>query len=163
MNTENIYPLTIFHDGDCPICRFEVANLQHHNQANTLQFIDITSPGFNPAHYGMTHEDFSAQIQAQCADGTFVSGVKVFQLAYRAVGLGWVVAPTHWKALAYPTHLLYRLFARNRNGIGRHFGWFFEYLTARITEKNIRQCRTESCSINPTAPAASAKAKYPKH
>ena len=154
MKPETVYPLTIFHDGNCPICRFEVANLQLRNQEEKLRFIDITSPDFDPAHYNMAREAFFTQIQAQRADGNFVSGIEVFQLAYRAAGLGWIVAPTHWKGLAPAANVLYRLFARNRNGIGRYFGWIFEYFAARLTEKRINQCNAGSCAIDSAVPAA---------
>jgi predicted DCC family thiol-disulfide oxidoreductase YuxK len=47
-------------------------------------------------------------------DGTLVTGMEVFRGAYRAVGLGWVLAPTGWTLFRPFFDLLYRSFARHR-------------------------------------------------
>ena len=41
------YPLTLFHDGNCPVCRVDVANLKAHNHEGKLRFIDIAQPDFD--------------------------------------------------------------------------------------------------------------------
>lgn len=149
---ENHYPMTIFHDGNCPICRFDTDNLKARNQEGKLRFIDITSPEFDPTAYGMSQADFLAQIHAQCADGRFVKGMEVFRLAYRAVGLGWAVAPASWGPLRHPANALYRLFARNRGKISKYFGWIFENLAAHQAKKRATHCNNENCTLPPREP-----------
>ena len=66
-------------------------------------------------------------------DGRLIQRVFVFREAYRAVGLGWVLAPTAWPGLHWLADLGYEWFARNRMAIGKLFG---------------RPCDSETC-INP--------------
>lgn len=56
------------------------------------------------------------------AGGQVHVGMAVFRLAYRAVGLGWLVAPTGWPLLRPLFDRLYGCFARHRIGLGRRFG-----------------------------------------
>lgn len=147
---ESHYPLSIFYDGSCPICRFDIHNLKARNQEEKLQFIDIASPAFDPTPYGMTQADFMAEIHARRTDGQFVKGMEVFRLAYRAVGLGWAVAPASWDPLRQPADALYRLFARHRQKIGKHLGWIFENLAAHQARKRATQCHKENCTLPPS-------------
>lgn len=55
-----------------------------------------------------------AEMHAFTGDGRVVRGMEVFRLAYRAVGWGWVWAPTGWPILRPIFDALYRVFARNR-------------------------------------------------
>ncbi len=55
-------------------------------------------------------------------DGRIVRKVEAFRQAYRAVGLGWLLAPTGWPVLRWVFDGLYALFARYRVSVGRIFG-----------------------------------------
>ncbi len=143
------YPMTLFHDGNCPICRFDIGNLQAHNQNGQLGFLDIADPAFDPSRYGMTLRDFQQEIHARCADGRMVRGMEVFRLAYPAVGLAWVVAPASWGLLRRPADALYRLFARHRLGMGRHLGWLFDYLGAKQAARRGLACKGGVCPSRP--------------
>jgi DCC1-like thiol-disulfide oxidoreductase len=55
-------------------------------------------------------------------DGRQTRGVETFRQAYRAVGLGWALAPTGWPVLRPVCDALYALFARHRVRLGRAFG-----------------------------------------
>jgi predicted DCC family thiol-disulfide oxidoreductase YuxK len=48
------------------------------------------------------------------ADGSVVEGLEVFRRAYRAVGLGWLLAPTGWIGLRRIADWAYGVFARYR-------------------------------------------------
>lgn len=144
----NDYPLTIFHDGSYPICRFDIANLQARNQNGHLRFIDIAAPGFDAAAYGRSQTAFSAEIHARRPDGSFVFGMEVFRLAYRAVGLGGLIAPADWRLLRKPADALYRLFARHRPGVSRRVGRIFETMTAWQASRRARRCKAGLCALN---------------
>ncbi len=145
------YPLVLFHDGNCPVCRFDIANLEARNHEGRLQFIDIAAPDFRPEDYGKTLAELHAEIHARRPDGSFVTGMEVFRLAYRAVGLGWVVAPANFGPLKRPADLMYRVFARHRPRISRHFGFLFEALRAWQASRRAQQCRGAQCSIRSDA------------
>lgn len=107
------YPLTLFHDGHCPVCRTEMHMLVGRDRARRPRFEDVHGDGFTPSA-GTTPADLLTAIHARSADGRIVVGVETIRLAYRAVGLGWLVAPTAWPLLRGPSERAYRWFARHR-------------------------------------------------
>jgi len=115
----NQWRFKILYDGDCPLCRREARFLQKRNLAGWLAFEDIAAPGFDPAVYHATRDQLMGVIHG------------VFPEAYRAVGLGWVLAPTGWPGLRWLADRAYDWFARHRMGIGQWFG---------------RQCDSGTCA-----------------
>jgi predicted DCC family thiol-disulfide oxidoreductase YuxK len=118
----NEWRFKLLYDGECPFCVREVRWLQRRNRHGRLAFEDITSPDFDPARYDATREELMGVIHGVFPDGRVVCKLEVFRQAYRAVGLGWLIAPTDWLVLRWIFDRLYLLFARNRVSIGRVFG-----------------------------------------
>lgn len=141
------YPLTILHDGNCPICQLDMNNLKSRNDAGRLRFVDVSTPGFDPAAWGCTAAQLAAEIHARRADGKLVTGVEVFRLAYRGVGLGWVTAATGWPGVKPLADLGYRLFARHRPRLSRALRPFLETLLARQASRRSRACRDGICRL----------------
>ena len=112
----------VLYDGHCPYCRLEVRWLQHWNKNGNLVFDDISAESFNPGSYGVTLDDLMSSIHGVFSDGRLVHGVEVFRQAYRAVGIGWILAPTGWPLLRPVFDFLYVVFARYRVSFGRLFG-----------------------------------------
>ena len=112
----------LLYDGECPMCRREVAWLQGRNQEGALIFEDITAPGFDPARYGKTRNELMGVIHGVFPDGRIVTKVEAFREAYRLVGLGWLLAPTAWPGLRHVSDWAYERFANNRIAIGKIFG-----------------------------------------
>jgi predicted DCC family thiol-disulfide oxidoreductase YuxK len=125
----NVYPLEFLYDGNCAICRFDVANFRRRDAKAHLRFIDITSPEFDPAPYDRSLEELLARMTARRADGVIVEGPEVFRLAFAAIGLGWLVAPTRLPGLNALTEFAYRVFARHRVWLSRRLGGIFRRLT----------------------------------
>ena len=125
----------LLYDGQCPLCRREVQWLQRHNPHGSLAFEDITAPGFDPSRYGVTHEEVIGVMHGVFPDGRLVRKVEAFRQAYRAVGLGWLLAPTGWPGLNLLSDWGYRLFARHRISIGRFLGR--------------DSCKTGVCAVTP--------------
>jgi predicted DCC family thiol-disulfide oxidoreductase YuxK len=113
---------TLLFDGQCPLCRKEVAWLSRFNRRGRLGFEDISTAAFDPARYGLTRERVVAVIHAVLPDGRVVSRMEAFRHAYRTVGLGWLLAPTGWWLLRPLFDWLYERFAANRLRLGRLFG-----------------------------------------
>ena len=114
-----VYPLTLYYDGACPMCRAEMHNLMLRNQRNLLAFVDISVPGFSGQPPGATQQDLMALIHARQADGTLVKSVDVFRLAYSAAGLPWVSALVRLPVIGPLADRLYPWVARFRNHIPR--------------------------------------------
>ncbi len=53
-------------------------------------------------------------LHVRTPDGRVVCAMEAVRAAYRAVGLGWLVAPTGWPGLRPVFDRLYAAFARNR-------------------------------------------------
>ncbi len=125
----------LLYDGGCPLCRREARFLQRRNRHGRLVFEDIAAPEFDPTIYGVSREQLMGVIHGVFPDGRMVTRLEVFRQAYRAVGLGWLLAPTAWPGLRWLGDLGYNWFARHRVGIGRIFG---------------RNCAAQAC-VNPVA------------
>jgi len=118
----NEWRFKLLYDGECPLCRREVRWLKRLNRGGHLAFDDISAPGFDPAPYRRSHEELLGIIHGVFPDGRIVREVAVFREAYKAVGLGWVLAPTGWPFLRWIFDRLYITFARYRIPVGRLFG-----------------------------------------
>ena len=112
----------MLHDGDCPFCRAEVRLLAKLNRQGRLRLIDIARPEFDPGAYGLSKEALMGEIHGVLPDGQIVVGMEVFRQAYKAVGLGWLLAPTGWPLLRVVFDGLYVLFARYRVRLGNLVG-----------------------------------------
>jgi predicted DCC family thiol-disulfide oxidoreductase YuxK len=127
--TNPVYPLEFLYDGHCAICRFDVANFRRRDAHQRLRFIDVTAPDFDASVYGRTQAELLARMTARRADGVIVEGPEVFRLAFAAIDLGWLVAPTRLPVFSWITERAYTLFARHRVSLSRRFGGIFRRLT----------------------------------
>jgi len=114
--TDTTYPLTLFFDSACPMCRTEMQSLAARDAAGRLRFDDVHAAGFAPPP-GTSVAAMLEAIHARTADGRIVVGVAALRLAYAAVGLGWLAAPTAWPLLRGPAERAYRWIARHRNAM----------------------------------------------
>ena len=105
---------TLLYDGLCPLCSKEVTWLYSRNKQEKLGFQDINEAGFDPAIYGKTHAELMAEIHGVYPDGRIIKGMGVFRETYKAVGLGWLMAPTSWPVLKTLFDFIYKLFAKYR-------------------------------------------------
>ena len=106
--------VTVFFDGECPLCRREIALLRKLDRRNRIGFVDITSEEFDASELGISHAALMAEIHGRSADGSSIKGVEVFRQLYAAVGFSRIVWLTRLPGVAQVLNLGYRLFARNR-------------------------------------------------
>jgi predicted DCC family thiol-disulfide oxidoreductase YuxK len=109
----------LLYDGDCPICRREVAWLKRRDNADNLVCEDISALGFDPFRYGLTREEVNRELHGVQSDGTVLRGMEAVRQAYQSVGLGLLVAPTRLPGMRFLTDQMYRWFARNRLALGK--------------------------------------------
>ena len=118
MTADADFVFEVFFDGDCPLCRREIAFLQRlDRRRNAIRFTDIAARGFDPAEHGLgslRRADLMARIHGRAADGQVVEGVEVFRRLYAAVGFGPLVAVTRLRPIAALLDAGYRWFAANR-------------------------------------------------
>lgn len=113
---------TLLYDSQCPFCRLEVEWLLRRDRAGRLAARDIAAPEFEPSVYGLTRDEVHARLHGVDAEGRVVEGMAAIRAAWRAAGVGWVMAPTGWPVLRWFADLGYRVFARYRVPLGRLFG-----------------------------------------
>ncbi len=112
---------TLFYDGACPICRREVNWLKRLNKQQKLVFQDINAANFKPEQFQLSHAELMAEIHGQKASGELIKAMPVFREVYKAVGLGWLLAPTAWPLLKPVFDYLYQVFAKHRHKLGQLF------------------------------------------
>jgi len=136
------YPLTVYYESACPLCRAEMTNLMLRNHAGLLRFEDVSAPGFASPLPGVSLAGLLTLIHARRADGTVVRGVEVFRLAYTAVGLPGVARALRLPVLRGLAERSYPLLARNRHRIPHWLvGWLFETAIRRAAERSARTAR----------------------
>lgn len=115
----NDAPLTVFYDGACPVCAFEIEALRRRDACGRLQVVDISAPGFDATGHGFRQSALEASIHVVASDGEVIRGATALRRIYRAVGLGWLVAPTAWPGVQALSDRAYRVFAKRRHRISR--------------------------------------------
>lgn len=147
------YPLTLLYDGACPFCRLEMEQLARRDALKRLVFIDISAPDFDLAWFagdsGVTLDDLGRLIHAVRPDGTLVVGVEVFRLAYGAVGLGPLWAPTALPLIKPLVDRGYAAFARNRYALSSLFAPLLLRVQAARAARRSRECAEGACDIHP--------------
>jgi predicted DCC family thiol-disulfide oxidoreductase YuxK len=154
-----LYPVTLLYDGACPVCSLEMDHLRARNTEGRLAFIDIAAPGFDVLAWGATLADMNAQIHAVRPDGTLIVGIEALRVAYRAVGLGWLLAPTGWAPLRPVFDAGYRAFARHRQTVSRLAAPLIDAVRsqrARSMAARMQACAGGRCE--PARPGAGAGA-----
>ncbi|RMU33537.1 Cell division inhibitor [Pseudomonas syringae pv. primulae] len=130
------WPLTLYFDGECPLCAREIKVLRARAAADRLLFVDISDDVFDASLLGLTLTQMESSLHARFDDGTWVTGLDATLWSWRAAGLGKWVAPLSWPILRPLFTVLYRLFCRFRP----HLAWLPH-------PDGGRRCGTSSCTV----------------
>jgi predicted DCC family thiol-disulfide oxidoreductase YuxK len=114
MYNKVMWPLTLYFDGDCPLCAREIRLLRQHAAEHRLLFVDISRDEFDATALGCTFEQMQSLLHGRFADGQWVTGLDATLWSWRAAGLGFWATPLTWRALRPLLELGYRLFCRLR-------------------------------------------------
>jgi predicted DCC family thiol-disulfide oxidoreductase YuxK len=93
--------------------------LKRRDQAGRLCFTDIRNAPELPRETGVPMDLLEKQIHAFLPDGTVAGRMDAIRVAYRSVGLGWLVTPTGWPVLRPCFGVLYGIIAKYRMSISR--------------------------------------------
>jgi len=122
--------VTVFFDGQCPVCSLEMGHLAARDTAGALTLVDIAAPGFDANAHGFDHDALDAEIHAVKSDGSVLRGMAALRIAYGTVGLGWLLRPTGVAVLRPVFDAAYRVFARHRRPISRTLSPLIRWATA---------------------------------
>ena len=122
--------LTIYYDGNCPLCQAEIHLLRHHNQRNLLHFVNLheLSASESEVDCSLAMET----IHARLGQNKIITGPNVFHEAYKITNLKWVnyLFSFAWFRFLYAQ--FYKVFARHRHQISRLVGpWLLRWAKKR--------------------------------
>jgi predicted DCC family thiol-disulfide oxidoreductase YuxK len=79
------YPLIVYYDRSCPLCRTEIETLKARDVDGLLRLVDCSTGAI--AFADVTRDDMMKRIHARDATGRWLRGMDVFAAVYRAAGL----------------------------------------------------------------------------
>ena len=79
------YPITVYYDASCGLCRAEIEAMKSRDAADRLRLVDCSSADF-VAPEGVPREILMSRIHARDADGAWLRGIDVFAAVYEAAG-----------------------------------------------------------------------------
>lgn len=106
--------LRVLYDGQCSLCRQQRRSLEKRDDRGRLDFVDIHGERFDPKQLNVDPQAVHREMHVVKPDGTVLRAMDAVRAVYRAVGRGWLVAPTRWPLLRPLFDALYRLIARYR-------------------------------------------------
>ncbi|RMX08590.1 DUF393 domain-containing protein [Corticibacter populi] len=140
------FPLTIFYDRSCRLCRSEMHNLKLRDQADRLRLVDASqAEQLAGLALGVPQQELLALIHARDAQGRWLRGVAVFEAAYAAAGLDWVARPLRWPVVGPLARRLYPWVARHRNRFPQWLAWLlFEQASRRAARRAVARSRCDA-------------------
>jgi predicted DCC family thiol-disulfide oxidoreductase YuxK len=112
-------PVTLYHDGNCPLCRREVAWLARHPRRADVRLVDIQATDFDAATLGTTFEAMMGRLHLRDAAGDWFIGMDASRALYAVLGYRRLVWLSTLPGLAPLMDRGYRGFARRRVALGR--------------------------------------------
>ncbi|MDC7831144.1 MULTISPECIES: thiol-disulfide oxidoreductase DCC family protein [Pseudomonas] len=131
-------PLTLFHDGACPLCAREIAWLRRHADPSQLHLVDLAAPDYEaqaPAD-APPRQAMLDLLHARDADGYWFKGLDATYWSWRTAGLGHWARPLAWRPLRPLLEMGYRLFLKLRPG-----------LTWLPHPEGSRRCQDDVCTL----------------
>ena len=152
------WPLVIYYDASCPLCREEMHALAAYDTDAKLQLVDASPAAFGDDHTraaGIDHGALMRLIHARDREGRWYRGVEVFELAYAAAGLVGVAAVWADPRLRPLWDRLYPWVARfrqplSRLRLNRLYGALVRRAAARV-QRRAGACAAGACVV-PQAP-----------
>lgn len=75
--------VTMFHDGECPLCKHEVKMMQKLDTRKSVEWVDISKNKQALETAGISYEDAMARIHVQDENQQLQTGVKGFLLVWK--------------------------------------------------------------------------------
>lgn len=113
--------LTIFYDGQCPLCVREMKQLKRLDQHNQIAFEDILADDFRERFPQIPVPEANRILHGINEHGEMLYGLDVTHAAWSLVGRGWLTAPLRWPLIRWVADKIYLYFARNRYTISKIF------------------------------------------
>ena len=110
------HSVVMYHDGECPLCKFEVKTMQKLDVSNAIHWVDITKDKAALVKAGISYEQAMARVHVQDENQNMLTGVAGFIQVWKHLpyyrSLAWVI--THVPFLLTVSEFFYRWFAKYR-------------------------------------------------
>lgn len=148
------YPVVLYFDASCPLCRKELTALKAHDRQDRLLLRDCSAVDFHDEaveRAGLTRADLMRAIHARDQTDRWFVGIDVFVLAYRAGGIEWLAKLWAHPRLRPLWDRLYPWVARHRMALSRlGVNAAFDFLLRRLATRAKRRaqgCDNQHCSV----------------
>ena len=124
--------LTIYYDGECPLCLAEIHFLKSRNKDRLIEFVDVAAAQYDEATHQLSCQLALAAMHGRLADGTLLKGIPVFTEAYRRSDLpmlAWIFSRTWLEPFL---SAMYYVFAKYRHSISKTIGPMMLRLSKRF-------------------------------
>jgi predicted DCC family thiol-disulfide oxidoreductase YuxK len=112
--------LTVWYDGDCPICLAEIGVMRRLDRASAIEFVDLSAPGACPTD----REARLARLHAQPSGGAVVDGAAAFVAMWRVLpSLRPLAALASLPPVLWLLERAYRVFLKVRPGLQTGVRW----------------------------------------
>ncbi len=112
-------PVTLYHDGHCPLCQREVAWLAQHPRRERVALVDIQAEDFDAEALGKTFAAMMGKLHLADAKGHWFIGMDASRALYAVLGYRRLVWLSCLPGIAPLMDAGYRWFARRRVRLGR--------------------------------------------
>jgi predicted DCC family thiol-disulfide oxidoreductase YuxK len=151
-------PLSVFYDGNCPLCHAEMEAIASLNRQGALNLVNCAAPDFDRnlfLHEGITHEAMMKAMHVRDASGRWWSGPDAFAQMYEQVDQKTIAKFWGSSFLRPVTQRLYPLIANNRQtlsalGADKLFSVFTRRMARQANARFERQhktCADNSCQV----------------
>lgn len=116
--------LTIFYDGQCPMCSTEMRHLKKYDKSDLITLVDVHQDNFGSLYPDINAAD-AMKILHGDYQGKLLFGLEVTHRAWTLVGKGIWVAPLNWPVIKTVSHWVYLGLARYRQPISTFLSKIF--------------------------------------
>ena len=116
--------LTIFYDGQCPMCSTEMRHLKKYDKSDLITLVDVHQDNFGALYPDINAAD-AMKILHGDYQGKLLFGLEVTHRAWTLVGKGIWVAPLNWPVIKTVSHWVYLGLARYRQPISTFLSKIF--------------------------------------
>ena len=109
--------LTIFYDGQCPLCMAEMRQLKHHDRQGNILFVNLHSENLIEEYPHIDPVKANQILHGQLDSGELLLGLDVTCKAWQLVGKHTWLKILRWPVVRILSDAIYLLFARYRNKI----------------------------------------------
>jgi len=108
--------VTMYHDGECPLCKFEVKTMQKLDTAKAIRWVDITKDNKALEESGISYQQAMARIHVKGENQTMLTGIRGFMTVWKHLPYYRRIVPVieHIPLLLPILESIYTLFAKYR-------------------------------------------------